>query len=186
MTALAEITWSDRAPGRAWARPWEDAEDLALVHGRSALFQTVREAAVLACGNSWLNLLADRPVADRADDLLVLVSYCYLRGIFRSADVIAALDTDPELAGLREYLAAGPEQVRRFRRSHQRALTDCLTHALVALTDTESGSAVCRRRNGPGGLTAARAGISLLEPYYLAARQRIEQAVQWDSMALDE
>lgn len=144
------------------------------------LLRLVQTAAVPGSGGSWLNLVADAAPAQPADDLLTLVAYCYLQGIFHSFDVVRQLDEDGLLAELRDRLGLRPEQVRRFRRDRRRALTDCLTRALVA---------VWRERHptsGSGSFTASRQpDFAFLEPFYLLAQDRVDRAVVLDSMALD-
>ncbi|MCA9624121.1 MAG: cytochrome P450, partial [Myxococcales bacterium] len=90
------------------------------------------------CGDSWLNLVDTRPLATpkpcAPEPLLIVLAYCYLQGVYHSFDVIRRLEVDPELASLRTRVAPSPETIRRFRREHRTAVTDCLTHALVALS----------------------------------------------------
>lgn len=157
--------------------------DLGSWVGRPGLLQIVEGAAARGCGDSWLNLVADETAGQAGDDLLVLVAYCYLQGIYHSFDVVRRLDLDEVLVELRGRLAVRPEQVRRFRREHRRALTDCLTHALVALW---------RQRHPMASDPAAsdhlihqRLNFSFLEPFYLQAQDRLDRAVVLDSMALD-
>jgi hypothetical protein len=157
--------------------------DLSLWTGHAGLLAAVQESAVRACGDSWLNLISDRTIAEGADDLLVLVTYNYLQGVYHSIDLLRRLDTDELLAGIRGRLAIRPEQVRRFRRENRRSLTDCLTHSLV-------GAWRLRNPNAPdlssdGGLLLSRANFTFLEPFYLQAQDRIDRAVVLDSMALD-
>lgn len=165
------------------ASPAAFPPDLAAWCGTEALFRIVQASAARACGDSWVNLLEDRAVARQGNDLLALISYCYLQGIYHSIDILRRLDTDPLLAPMGMRSGVRPEQIRRFRREHRRALTDCLTHSLVGLwrlqtqgTDLDPGT---------GTLPSHRLYFSFLEPFYLQAQDRIDRAVVLDSMALD-
>ncbi len=152
--------------------------------GKESLLRIVEDAAARACGDSWANLVEPQAVAAHgADDILVLVSYCYLQGIYHSIEILRRLDADEHLAAIGRRLGARPEQIRRFRRELRRSLTDCLTHALV--------EAWRRRHPGApdltptGNLLLDRANFTFLEPFYLHAQDRIDRAVVLDSMALD-
>ena len=143
----------------------------------------VQASAARACGDSWVHLAEDRSAMRKSDDLLVVVVYCYLQGIYHSIDVIRRLDTDPLLAPIAGRVGFRSEQVRRFRREQRRALTDCLTHTLVGLwrrqfPGMEAGA-------GATSLPSTRLYFSFLEPFYLQAQDRIDRAVVLDSMALD-
>ena len=151
-----------------------------------ALLAAVRRAAARACGNSWLNLLREEDEQQTRNHLLVVVSYCYLQGLFNSAEVIRRLEEDESLREEREHLYATPEEVRRFRRDHRRAVTDCLTHALVALW--QQGRA--RGQGEPSntrepGIDRQRVSFDFLEPFYLSAQDLVNRAVFLDSNAFD-
>jgi hypothetical protein len=158
--------------------------DLSTWTGRGFLFQTVQSAAAGGCGDSWLNLVSDPEGPVGGDDLLVLVGYCYLQGIYHSFDIIRRLDSDECLVHLRARLEIGPEQVRRFRREHRRALNDCLTRALVGLWRHRNPAAPHPVEEGDD-LLRNRNNFRFLEPFYLQAQDRIDRAVILDSMALD-
>lgn len=156
-------------------------EDLTDWTDSPALLRTVRSSGAHVCGNSWLNLVRDRPMDHPADDLLVAVAYCYLQGIYNSVDVIRHLDSDEALGTVRGRLGVGPERIRRFRRDHRRALTDCLTRALLSLWRQRNPAAA----SSSDHLIRNRMNFDLLEPFYLEAKDRLERAVMVDSMALD-
>jgi len=152
---------------------------------RETLLLTVRLAAARAGGNgSWLNLVTEDEPARPADDLLVLVAYCYAQGIFHSIDVVRRLESDELLDDLRSRLATRPEAVRRLRRERRRSLTDCLTHTFVTLWRRRQAD----RTAGAVAGAASRQGpvdFRFLEPFYLQAQDRIDRAVVLDSMASD-
>ncbi|MBL9138485.1 MAG: hypothetical protein JNK85_21630 [Verrucomicrobiales bacterium] len=165
------------------ASPTGFPADLTAWCGHEALFRMVQASAARACGDSWVNLVEDRTASRQGDDVLTLVSYCYLQGIYHSIDVIRRLDTDALLAPIGARIGVRPEQIRRFRREHRRALTDCLTHSLVGLWRLQTrGSDLAQ---GPVTLPSHRLYFSFLEPFYLQAQDRIDRAVVLDSMALD-
>jgi hypothetical protein len=158
--------------------------DLGAWAGRSLLLEAARNGAVRARGDSWLNLVQEHAApAGQPNDLLVLVAYCYLQGIYHSMDVLRRLDSDEELEFMRNRVVVSPEQIRRFRREHRRALTDCLTHALVRVW-RERNPAAPQEASTPGG-DDCRMTFSFLEPFYLQAQDRIDRAVIMDSMAAD-
>ncbi len=159
--------------------------DLAIWMERSELFRTVQSAAARACGNSWLNLVEEGDASQQGDDLLVLVAYCYVQGVYHSIDVVRRLDSDENLEGLRSRLVLRPEQVRRFRRERRRALTDCLTHSFVSLWRQRHPGIENEGQPLPGQLLHNRVNFSFLEPFYLQAQDRVDRAVVLDSMALD-
>lgn len=183
----SEVATGSVAPARTVPARLAFPQDLCGWSRRGTLMEVVRESAARACGDSWLNLLTPETVNNKGDDLLVLVSYCYLRGIYHSIEVLHRLDTDDTLEELRGTLDVRPEQVRRFRREHRRALTDCLTHALVTLWQEEEGHSTPEVRDGSGSesLLRGRMKFAELEPFYLQAQDRIDRAVVLDSMALD-
>lgn len=120
--------------------------------------------------------------ASEPDDLLSLLTYCYLAGVLHSADVARQLQSDPVLAGLREQISVTPSEIRRFRRQHRPALNDALTRALLHL----SGPAEAAADGAVNGLMHNRLNFHRLEPFYLAAQDRIDRAIILDSRALDE
>lgn len=179
-TANPTVSTTPPVPGLAPAFP----QDLTAWVEQARLLHAVQASATRACGNSWLDLVrTDAPPAP-PDDLLVLVGYCYLQGVYHSIDVLRRLDLDPELEALRPRLALRTEQVRRFRREHRRSLTDCLTHTLVGLW--RERAPLSQPPLVPGQLLPHRIDFDFLEPFYLQAQDRIDRAVVLDSMALDD
>jgi hypothetical protein len=141
------------------------------------LAEAARRAARRTMDSSWAGLLDAPAAAGEPDDVLTLLTYCYLAGVFHSSDAARRPQHDEALAFLRGRGGFTPEELRRFRRRERRALNDALTHALLLLA-------------GTGGAEAAGAGPRLnfrrLEPYYLEAQDRIDRAIVLDSMALDD
>ncbi len=149
-----------------------------------ALLSVVQEAAERARGTPWLELLGGTPPDSPLEDLVVLVAYCYLQGIYRSLEVVQQLDSDPTLEAMRSRLGLRPEHVRNFRREHRSALVDSLTCALSQLWrrrfDRFSGE------HFTDSLVRNRHNFGLLEPFYRQARERLDRAIALDSMALDD
>ncbi len=162
--------------------------DLSSLVPKEILLRQTRAAAIRGCGNSWMNLATADAAGREADELLVLIAYCYLQGMYHSIDIVRRLDLDPILieTSLVE-MGLVPEQVRRFRREHRRALTDCLTHALVAVWQQISPGSHPQPGAGSAtdGLVPSRLYFGFLEPFYLHAQDRVDRAVVLDSMALD-
>ncbi len=158
--------------------------DLSTWASRESLLRAVRTSASRACGESWLDLVRAEAPAQAPNGLIILMAYCYLQAVYHSFDVIRRLDQDPLLAELSASLEVTPEQARRFRREHRRSLTDCLTHALVALWKERHPH--LRAGHIPSSLIHNRLEFSFLEPFYLQAQDRIDRAVVLDSMSLDE
>ncbi|MBL9127291.1 MAG: hypothetical protein JNL97_06580, partial [Verrucomicrobiales bacterium] len=184
MVTALETPWNaleGKLEGWEWNRPFP--EDLATWTEPERLLTVVAAAAHRSGGGLWMDLLRGFPAATEPDDLLILVAYCYLRGIYPSQDVLRQLDSDDVLASMRPRFALRPEQVRQFRRRNRSALADCLTHALLQLRTqcTPEAPAV------PFGdsLVWNRHNLGYLQPFYLQARDRLDRAVALDSMALD-
>ncbi|MGE3312047.1 MAG: hypothetical protein AB7O66_18945 [Limisphaerales bacterium] len=155
---------------------------------RSTLLAIVEESAERASGSAWLELLGgfENVVTHAApkDDLLILVTYCYLQGIYHSNEVVLQPDADAALVAMRPRVALRPERVRKFRRERRSTLVDCLACALFRLaslrnpghwTEPFSCSLVRNRHN-----------FGALEPFHIHARERLERAIVLDSMALDD
>jgi hypothetical protein len=149
-----------------------------------ALLTVVKAAAERARGTPWLELLGGTPPDSPLEDLVVLVAYCYLQGIYRSSEVVQQLDSDEVLESMRSRLGLRSEHVRRFRREHRSAVVDCMTCAL---------SRLWRRRfdrfageHFTDSLVHNRHNFGLLEPFYRQARERLDRAIALDSMALDD
>jgi hypothetical protein len=85
-----------------------------------------------------------RPVARRdaglafePRTLLALLSYCYARDIFGSADVEDVLRRDVNFRQMCNNEFPGALVIRRFRRENREALHRCLTAALHLLAEGE-------------------------------------------------
>lgn len=158
--------------------------DLTLWVGAPRLLEVVsrnlgredRSAWVQAAGR--ISTTAPDDGRDRApDDLLVLLAYCYLHGVFLSADVLRHLDTDFDLAELRGRVGLRPEDLRRVRRGHRKVLANCLARTLFNLwrEHTTHGGL---RQNSLHYVEDARS----LEVFQRIAEDRIDRAVVLDAM----
>lgn len=132
----------------------------------SSLTQAVR-AAVRATDEGSLRPVARRDAgfAYEPRTLLTLLSYCYAREIFASADVEDILRHDVVFRQLCNNEFPGALLIRRFRRENREALQRCLADVLRAVAV-------------PGRQAAA-------DPAEEAAR-RIMNAVFIDSMASED
>ncbi len=190
MTAMAPYPHAIRSaacPGPAALPP---SADLACSVPPPALLRRVHDMAARVCGDYRFGLPGDRAPDRRA--MLALLTYAYLRGQYHSFDVVRRLDSDVELQSLWPLLAITPEQVRRFRRDHRRALLECLALALASLWSPPAPGA-----NGPnapevfadefhaGTPPSTRFGTSLWDSFRFQAQERLDRAILLDSMALD-
>lgn len=147
------------------------------------VFAVARVVSHRAESYSWTRLVAaDAGVASAPDDLLSLITYCYLSGVLHSADVARQLQVDPVLAALQDQLCVTPAEIRRFRRQQRRALNDALTRALLQLAQPMEGG----DPDAAHGLVHNRLNFHRLEPFYREAQNRIDRAIVLDSRALDD
>lgn len=170
--AIPSVT-SARPPARP-SRCWSGPE----------VFAVAREVSRRAESRSWARLVAsdDTAMPGEPDDLLALITYCYLAGVLHSSDVVRQLQADPVLSVLCGQLCVSPAEVRRFRRQQRRSLNDALTRALLRLTrPAETGDS-----DAANGLVHNRLNFHRLEPFYLEAQDRIDRAIVLDSRALDD
>ncbi len=159
-------------------------QDLASWVPRATLLAIIEESAERASGSAWLGLLGGPTAPAPRDDLLILVAYCYLRGVYHSNEVVQRLDTDDTLESMRPRVALRPERVRQFRRERRSTLVDCLTCALFRLASLRGP----RHGEEPFScsLVRNRHNFGVLEPFHLHARERLDRAIALDSMALDD
>jgi|GEM_PF-3482301 len=159
-------------------------QDLASWVSSESLLNVAQEAAERSSGTPLLALLGGFGFPTPQDDLLVLVAYCYLRGIYHSIDVVQQLDSDENLETMRPRFGLRPEQVRQFRREHRSSLADGLTCALFQLW--RQRFAHLSGEFFTDSLVRNRHNFGLLEPFYRHARERLDRAIALDSMALDD
>jgi hypothetical protein len=100
----------------------------------TSLTQAVR-AAVRATAEGTLRPVARREAgfAYEPKTLLTLLSYCYARDIFASADVEDILRRDAIFRQLCNNEFPGAHLIRRFRRDNREALQRCLADVLRAI-----------------------------------------------------
>ena len=158
---------------------------------RKVLVRLVLDAVQAACDpadeqGSWKTQV---PVG-RPRILLTLLVYSYASGIYASEQIEDRVTSDP---GLR-YLSAGARptwhDLRRFRRQQRPLIQAALAKAIQSVwklgrwpmppaTEPRSGS-------WDASAASSLADVSLATRFTLAAKDRIEQAIHWDSMVLDE
>ena len=116
--------------------------------GRQPLTQAVR-SAVSEIEEAALQRVArpDAGVAFEPRTLLALLSYCYARDIFGSAEIEDVLRRDVNFRQICNNEFPGARLIRRFRRDNREALHRCLTRALRSLAEggpqTVSSESVC-------------------------------------------
>ena len=106
--------------------------------GRRSLTQAVR-SAVRAIEEAVLRPVArrDAGLAFEPRTLLALMSYCYARDIFGSAEIEDVLRRDANFRQICNNEFPGALVIRRFRRENREALHRCLTSALCSLAEGE-------------------------------------------------
>jgi hypothetical protein len=139
----------------------------------TSLTRAVR-AAVHAADEGTLRPVARREAgfAYEPRTLLTLLSYCYARDIFASADVEDILRRDAIFRQLCNNEFPGVHLIRRFRRDNREALQRCLADVLRAVA-------------APSRQAGADPEISQADPDEEAGR-RIMKAVFIDSMASED
>jgi hypothetical protein len=83
----------------------------------------------------------DAGVAFEPRTLLALLSYCYVREIYGSAEIEDVLRRDANFRQICHNEFPGARVIRRFRRDNREALHRCLTAALRALAEGEGQTA---------------------------------------------
>jgi transposase len=93
--------------------------------------QTIEEAALQPVARR------DAGLAFEPRTLLALLSYCYARDIYGSAEIEDVLRRDANFRRICLNEFPGARVIRRFRRDNREALHRCLTTALHALAEGE-------------------------------------------------
>jgi len=139
--------------------------------GRRSLTQAVR-SAVRAIEEAALQRVArrDAGLAFEPRTLLALLSYCYARDIYGSADIEDVLRRDANFRLICHNEFPGTRVIRRFRRENREALHRCLTAALRMLAE-----------GAPKIADEEAAGTAVAED----ASRRIMKAMFIDSMETD-
>jgi hypothetical protein len=139
----------------------------------SSLTQAVR-AVVRRTDEATLRPIARRDAgfAYEPKTLLTLLSYCYARNIFASADVEDALRRDAIFRQLCNNEFPGARMIRRFRRENREALQRCLADVLQTIAP-------------PSRPAAPGPEMNRVDADEEACR-RIMKAVFIDSMASDD
>jgi hypothetical protein len=107
--------------------------------GRRSLTQAVR-SAVRGIEEAALRPVArhDAGLAFEPKTLLALLSYCYAREIFGSAEVEDVLRRDANFRQICNNEFPGARVIRRFRRENREVLHRCLASALLTLREGSS------------------------------------------------
>ena len=149
------------------------------------LFSIVEAAADRALPHSWTAIPTTSTQARSAHDLLVLLTFAYLRGVYHSSDVVQLLDDEDALLSIRLRLGLRSEQLRHFRRKHRDDLIACLTDSVSRMMEAAT--------NPPHSAWDFRSyerprfdAFAQVHPARLAALEVFDRAVSLDSMALDE
>lgn len=105
---------------------------------RRSLTQAVR-SAVRTIQGAALQPVArrDAGLAFEPRTLLALLSYCYARDIYGSAEIEDVLRRDANFCQICHNEFPGARVIRRFRRANREALHRCLATALLTLAEGE-------------------------------------------------
>ena len=98
------------------------------------------------------------------------------------AKLIHRLDEDFDLGEIRDRRGFRPEDVRLLRRNRRRALTDCLARTLVGAW-WEKVPLTAFTRPAADGIGS---DVRHPERFQILAQDRIDRAVMFDSMSLDD
>lgn len=106
------------------------------ISGSRSLTQAVR-SAVRAIEEAVLQRVArcDAGLAFEPRTLLALLSYCYARDIYGSAEIEDVLRRDANFRQICHNEFPGARVIRRFRRENRGALHRCLTAALRSVAE---------------------------------------------------
>jgi len=140
-------------------------------NGRQPLTRAVR-SAVSEIEEAALQRVArpDAGLAFAPRTLLALLSYCYARDIFGSAEIEDVLRRDVNFRQICNNEFPGARLIRRFRRDNREALHRCLATALRSLAE-----------GGPQTVSSESVSAAIAED----ATRRIMKAMFIDSMETD-
>ena len=166
-------------------------QDLSAWVGHEVLVHLVLKAVQSTCDLAdQKGGLPTRLPIGRPRILLTLLVYSYASGLYASEQIEDRVTSNPVL----RYLSAGARptwhDLRRFRRQHRPLIQAALGRAIQAAW--KFGQSPLPPASQPGlGFRDALPSIGLEEAalasqFSLAAEDRINQAILWDSMVLDE
>lgn len=122
--------------------------------------------------------------------MLTILTYSYAVGIYASEEIEAAISSDPKLRYLSAGARPGRHDLRRFRRQSKRIIHQALTKVFQSAWEFTLRSVAKIPHTDFEWRDLSRASEhSETESAFLfvqAAEDRIDQAVLWDSMALDD
>lgn len=87
----------------------------------------IRKAAAEAVATHLKPVVVPKTAAPLSpDELLGAVAYCYVKGVFSSADIERKMLRDPEFREALDGVVPDPETIRRFRRLNREAIQTVL------------------------------------------------------------
>jgi hypothetical protein len=125
----------------------------------------------------------------RPQMLLTLLTYCYATGHFGSQEVEAGIERNLTLRYLSANCRPDWNVLRRFRRLNRERIEQCLTSTLAHAWESQAADPDFKDHTDPGYLSCSlsRWTSRMVTPDFREeARQRVQLAIQSDSMALDE
>jgi hypothetical protein len=85
--------------------------------------ELIRQAAVRVVAESDPKVIVPQRAAPlTADELLGAVTYCYVKGLFSSADIEEGMRRDPEFRAALNGVVPDPATIRKFRRLNRAAI----------------------------------------------------------------
>ena len=113
-----------------------------------SLAQSVQAAARTVDGNRLRSVAPlDGGLACQSRTLLTLLTYCYARQIYSSADVMALLRADVNFVQLCHDELPDARTIRRFRRENRESLQLCLEAALRFVAEQKVADGIVTRVN---------------------------------------
>jgi len=146
-----------------------------------AIIDAAADRALLV---SCTNVTRDLNLEPSTRDLLILLSFAYLRGVYHSSDVVQLLDSDNTLLPIRQRLGLRPEHVRHFRREHRVTIVACLSDCIAQIEERRRAPYSSWRH--PNSPFPSPHTFEAFHPAREAALELFDRAVSLDSMALDE
>ncbi len=100
----------------------------------------IRKAAAEAVATHLKPVVVPKAAAPLSpDEMLGAVAYCYVKGVFSSADIERKMLRDPEFRAALDGTVPDPETIRRFRRLNREAIQTVLEKFYASLRSPAAG-----------------------------------------------
>ena len=164
--------------------------DLSVWMDKCALVKLTLEVTTEFAG-----LVSRRAPASPAPDgfppamLLTLLTYCYATGAFTSSEIERRTYEDDIVRYLATHHHPDQASLRAFRRRWRQVIKECLLNLLALLWQHRYPAAASEARDGTPLTPVQRnpdVSPELVRLWVCEAERRIDRAVQWDSIELDD